>query len=225
MRARPHATTRPSLPQPSFNRNGAHFETGSSGPSNYLQAFIGNQTIPWLRTAAAAAAAGGAPFFAYLAPHAPHFPAEPAPWYADAPLPRQTAPRTPAYDALVANKSWAIRANPALSDHPFTADGVDLHFRNRQRSLMSVDDYVAAIFAELEGAGVLDSTYVIATSDHGGWVGWWVSACAGRAARGALVRSLRRHAPRRRRTARPLPPSTSPAAQATTSASTASPLR
>ena len=33
---------------------------------------------------------------------------------------------------------------------------------------MSVDDYVAAIFGALEAAaGVLDNTYVIATSDHG----------------------------------------------------------
>lgn len=32
---------------------------------------------------------------------------------------------------------------------------------------MSVDDYVAAIFATLEETGVLNTTYVIATSDHG----------------------------------------------------------
>ena len=63
-----------------FNVDGKLFTTGPSGASNYLQAFIGNQSIPWLAAAAQAAAAGGKPFFAYLAPHAPHFPAEPAPW-------------------------------------------------------------------------------------------------------------------------------------------------
>ena len=45
--------------------------------------------------------------------------------------------------------------------------GIDLHFRNRQRSLMSFDDYVRDVFATLEAAGVLDNTYVFATSDHG----------------------------------------------------------
>jgi hypothetical protein len=115
-----------------FNLDGTLYTTGESGAANYLQAFIGNQTIPWLRTAAQAAASGGKPFFAYLAPHAPHFPAEPgmpfccrgfhyldilrlrryfhafhvfgvtrctaAPWYADAPLPSETAPRLPSFD-------------------------------------------------------------------------------------------------------------------------------
>ena len=150
-----------------FNDNGALFTTGESGDANYLQAFIGNRTIPWLERVAADAAAGGKPFFLYAAPHAPHFPATPAPWYADAPLPSELAPRGPSYNASGAGKSWAIRANQPLND--FTAAGIDTHFRNRLRSLMSVDDYVAAIFATLEaaGGGVLDNTFFIATSDHG----------------------------------------------------------
>lgn len=64
-----------------LNVDGKLFTTGQSGAANYLQAYLGNQTIPWLTRAAAAAAQGGKPFFAYLAPHAPHFPAEPAPWW------------------------------------------------------------------------------------------------------------------------------------------------
>ena len=148
-----------------FNLNGALFTTGKSGAENYLQAFIGNKTVPWLQTAAAAAAAGGAPFFAYLAPHAPHFPAEPAPWYADAPLPSQEAPRLPSYNVTSAEKVWSVAGNKPLD--AFTAAGIDLHYRNRLRSLLSVDDYVRDIFAVLEGTGALANTYVIATSDHG----------------------------------------------------------
>ena len=147
-----------------FNRNGALFTTGTK-PSDYLMSWLGNQTIPWLDRVAAAAASGGAPFFAYLAPHAPHFPAEPAPWYADAPLPSEVAPRVPSYDTFTAGKSWAIRENGAMDN--YTVEAVDLHFRNRQRSLMSFDDYVRDVFASLEAAGVLDSTFVFATSDHG----------------------------------------------------------
>ncbi len=153
-----------------FNRNGVIYETGDS-PSDYLQAFLGNETLPWLARAASAAAAGGPPFFAYLAPHAPHFPAEPAPWYMDAPLPSQTAPRPPSFDAHVAGKVWAIEQNPAMS--PATIAGVDRHFRNRHRALLSVDDYVRDIFAALDAAGVTNNTFVIFSSDHGYHLGEW----------------------------------------------------
>lgn len=148
-----------------FNSDGRLITTGARGnASAYLTAFLGNQTLAWLGSAAAEAKAGGRPFFAYLAPHAPHFPAEPAPWYADAPLPSYAAPRPPAFNALREGKSWAIRENAPFT--PFTEQGIDLHFRNRQRTLMSVDDTVRDVFALLEAAGVADDTYVFATSDH-----------------------------------------------------------
>ena len=143
--------------------------TTGDAPADYMQAVIGNRTLPWLAAAAAASAApGGKPFFAYLAPHAPHLPATPAPWHLDAPLPSQTAPRPPSFNAYSEGKSWNV-AQDGLS--PFGAStlaGIDLHFRNRQRTLLAVDDYVRDIFAALEAApGVLDNTFVIATSDHG----------------------------------------------------------
>jgi N-acetylglucosamine-6-sulfatase len=151
--------------QNTFNVDGALYTTGARGAENYLQAFIGNKTLPWLQKVAAASAAGGAPFFAYLAPHAPHFPAEPAPWYADAPLPHEIAPRVPSYNATGPGKVWSIEQNNPLD--AFTAAGIDLHYRNRLRSLMSVDDYVHDIFAVLESTGALSNTYFVATSDHG----------------------------------------------------------
>lgn len=150
-----------------FNDDGALFTTGPETPSgeNYLMSWLGNKTIPWLALAASEAAAGGKPFFAYLAPHAPHFPAQPARWYENAALPSEIAPRLPPFDGYTDGKSWALRENAAFGAQ--TRAGIDLHFRNRQRSLMSVDDYVRDIFAALEAAGVLDETYIIATSDHG----------------------------------------------------------
>ena len=161
-----------------FNLNGEIFTTGNA-PSDYLMSWLGNKTIPWLKKAAKASASGGKPFFAYLAPHAPHFPAEPAPWYADAPLPSNIAPRVPSYNASTVGKNWAIQSNPPFNS--FTEEGIDLHFRNRQRSLMSFDDYIRDIFATLESTGVLDSTYVFATSDHGYHLGvsgeWGESVC------------------------------------------------
>ena len=40
-------------------------------------------------------------------------------------------------------------------------------FRNRWRTLMSVDDLVAGLAATAERLGVLDETYFFYTSDHG----------------------------------------------------------
>ena len=147
--------------------NGAQRVTGDA-PADYMQAVIANATLPWLASAAAASAApGGRPFFAYLAPHAPHLPATPAPWHLDAPLPSQAAPRPPSFGNFSRGKSWNVAQDGLTPFPPATLAGIDLHFRNRQRTLLSVDDYVRDAFAALEAAGVLESTFVIATSDHG----------------------------------------------------------
>ena len=49
-----------------------------------------------------------------------------------------------------------------------TLDGV---FRDRWRSLVSVDDMVADLVARLRQMRVLDDTYVIYASDHGYHIG------------------------------------------------------
>jgi len=149
-----------------LNDNGRLITTGASGDANYLGAVLGNRTVTWLAAAAAEAARpGGRPFFGYIAPHAPHFAAEPAPWHLDASLPSYSAPRTPSYNASGDGKIWSVAMNEPLGD--FTARGIDTHFTNRHRSLLSVDDLVGDVFAILEAAGVLNNTYVIASSDHG----------------------------------------------------------
>jgi N-acetylglucosamine-6-sulfatase len=166
-----------------YNVNGNLVRTGDS-PSEYLAAWLGNRTLPWLaRAAAASGAPGGPPFFAYLAPHAPHLPAQPAPWHADAPLPADAAPRPPgAYGPPGAGgKSWNVALDagvqPGGAFSPTTQAGIDRHYRNRQRALLSVDDLVRDVFAALEAADpagrVLANTYVLATSDHGYHLGLW----------------------------------------------------
>ena len=40
-------------------------------------------------------------------------------------------------------------------------------FKNRWRTLMSVDDVVAAVIAEVDALGLSDSTYFFYSSDHG----------------------------------------------------------
>jgi N-acetylglucosamine-6-sulfatase len=152
-----------------YNVNGELVTTFSS-PSDYHTSWIGNKTIPWLAKAAKDASNGGKPFFAHLSPHAPHLPATPAPWYIDTPLPTSFAPRLPSFNNYTSGKSWNIIQNGLTPFKPDTIIGIDLHFQNRQRSLLSIDDFVRDIFETLESAGgqaLLENTFFIVTSDHG----------------------------------------------------------
>lgn len=138
--------------------------------TEYLTSIIGNETIAWLAGAAANASNGGAPFFAYIAPHAPHVPASVAPWYGAATIPSEIAPRTPNWNVSGADKHWLVAAQPPMSQA--MANASDEHHNRRLRSLLSVDDILAAVIETLTAAGVLDNTYIIYTSDHGeGWRG------------------------------------------------------
>jgi len=146
----------------SFDYNGKTVKFGDA-PEDYMTSVIGNKTLDFVRSAAANASAGDAPFFVYVAPHAPHMPTTPAPWYMNAPLPTQQAPRTPAYNASGADKQW-ITASLAPLDARMEA-GIDHIYTLRHRALLSVDDIVRELMAALKP--VLDNTFIFYTSDHG----------------------------------------------------------
>eukprot|EP01126_Amoeba_proteus_P066396 TRINITY_DN95_c0_g1_i1.p1 TRINITY_DN95_c0_g1~~TRINITY_DN95_c0_g1_i1.p1 ORF type:complete len:527 (-),score=59.63 TRINITY_DN95_c0_g1_i1:359-1762(-) len=149
-----------------FNIDGTLYTTGTS-PSDYMTSFIGNHTVNWLRGVATDASNDGTPFFAYIAPHAPHLPAIPAPWYLDAPLPfgHERVPRTGSFATGVNGKISTLSKNPEFDN--FTLEGIDQLYRDRLRTLMSVDDIVEEIFQILEDTSTLQNTYVFFTSDHG----------------------------------------------------------
>jgi len=126
----------------------------------YHTAIIGNHSLEFIRNAAWAQV----PFMLYVAPHAPHLPCTPAPWYTDAPVARG-APRDPAFNASAPDKHWIVAQQPPLSAWDITQiDGV---FRNRTRTLFSVDDLVHDTVGLLVTLGIDNHTYVIFTSDHG----------------------------------------------------------
>ena len=108
------------------------------------------------------------PFLMVLSTPAPHDPFTPAPQYENA-YPDMTAPRTPAFNYVTdidKQKHWFMRSPPTpLSDN--LVDKVDEIFRNRWRTLLSVDDMVDKVMSRLDGLGVLDNTFVLLTSDHG----------------------------------------------------------
>merc|ERR1712180_385306 len=79
------------------------------------------------------------------------------------------APRTPAFnrdqptDPL---KHWLMETEPKkMTDQ--TVDLVDEVFRDRWRTLLSVDDIFKDVHASLDKYGKLDNTYILFTSDHG----------------------------------------------------------
>ena len=108
------------------------------------------------------------PFLMVLSTPAPHAPFTPAPQYAKA-FSNLTAPRTPAYNHVENaehKKHWFVRTRPRPLPEKVLAE-VDEVFRNRWRTLLSVDDLVDGVMKRLEDLGVLDETFVVFTSDHG----------------------------------------------------------
>ncbi|CAG0926099.1 unnamed protein product, partial [Notodromas monacha] len=64
------------------------------------------------------------------------------------------------------DKHWLLRQGP----HPLPAgvvDEVDEFFRDRWRSLLSVDDLVSDVYNSLAEKGMIDNTFIVFTSDHG----------------------------------------------------------
>ena len=98
-------------------------------------------------------------------------PATPAVWHANE-FNDSQAPRTPNYNVQSSDKVDWIAVNPKL--YGDAVDSIDQQYRDRLRSLLSVDDMIADIFELLrQHQGVLDNTYVLFTSDHGFHLGQW----------------------------------------------------
>jgi N-acetylglucosamine-6-sulfatase len=127
----------------------------------YSTSIIGNSSVEWLKSVAGK----GRPFFAYLGPHAPHLPATPAPWYANHPVGLNTPPITPHYNYSAPDHHSLIANQPIINSAD--AAGIEHEYSDRLRSLLSVDDMVAAVVAALTEAGVLSNTYIFYSSDHG----------------------------------------------------------
>ena len=140
--------------------------TWQGGQDNYTTAVVGNISIAWIRKVAAE----GRPWFAYIAPKSAHEPFIPAPWYLDhwdASWPDHE-PRPPSYNSSFearADHHGNIATNPMLdAEAAAVTTGI---FKNRWRTLMSVDDLVASVVGAVDELGALDTTYFFFTSDHG----------------------------------------------------------
>ena len=123
--------------------------------SRYQTTQIGNRTLRWLdeklKAQKETEAAGGVakPFFDYIGPHAPHYPAQPAPWY-EKEFPDVTIPITPNYNLSSPDKAQHVRQNPAFTELAHCWE--NQHFRDRWRTLLSVDEIVGAVVDKLTAA-------------------------------------------------------------------------
>ena len=77
-----------------------------------------------------------------------------------------TAPRTPSFnEADVSDKPPAMRGDPLLTGAQIA--NLDQLYRDRVRSMQTVDEMLARLINTLQQTGQLDNTYVIFTSDNG----------------------------------------------------------
>jgi hypothetical protein len=62
-------------------------------------------------------------------------------------------------------KVMHVAQNPPITQE--AAGWIDLHFRDRWRSIVGVDDMIGLLVDELKTLNILDNTYIFVTSDHG----------------------------------------------------------
>ena len=111
---------------------------------------------------------GNSPFFLMLAPPACHSPFTPAPSNQDR-FPNVSAPRTDTFNRDTSKdppKHWLMMSSPRKMSAKTVAK-VDSVFRDRWRTLVSVDLMISKIAQTLESYNMMDNTYFIFTSDNG----------------------------------------------------------
>lgn len=130
--------------------------------SGYAEAQYGNRSLRFIQDTVAA----GQPFFLQIGTVGPHLPVIPAPWHREitANL-SNTAPRTPNFNVHGLGKHPLVANMPALSARAEAV--IDMHYRDRLGTLLSIDDMVAGLVQGLEQVGVLNNTFLVFTSDHG----------------------------------------------------------
>ena len=138
---------------------GAVTYTGDA-PDEYTTSIVGNRTARFIKAHAAR------PFLVVAAVRAPHAPQIPAPWYEHAQFPGGAAvPRSGAYNHSADGKPAWLALNKPLTKAEATE--YDARYLGRWRSLLAVDDLVSGVIDALKEAKLLETTYVVFTSDNG----------------------------------------------------------
>ena len=154
-----------SSPVDEYHNNRSQYIANTNGEfSGYTTSIIGNKSIAWLNRIADSEK----PFMLTVAPKAPHVPSTPASWYKNE-YNNMSAPRDD--EAYNASKEALSNHHGLISSQsPITIEQgneIDELFRNRWRTLLSVDDLVTELYETIRTMNLLNSTYWIVTSDHG----------------------------------------------------------
>ena len=155
----------------SYTNNSYH------SPSLYETSQIGNATIQWIEdlysNPKTSDKSDGNPFFALWGVHAPHFPATPAAWYQDKfnDTTKYFAPRTPNFNQHYPGKHWMVDSEPEIDQEHI--DHIDQWWRNRLRSMLSVEDFIYELDIVLDKYGIKNNTFVFYVSDNGMHLGQW----------------------------------------------------
>jgi len=144
-----------------INENGTAVRYKSKDQEEHSTDILGEKAVAFI----AETTPTGQPFFIHLSPRAPHGPAEPASRHLSA-FPGVTLPRTEALnEADVSDKPKWVQLLPELNEAQIAE--IDGYYRARLQTLLAVDEMVAGIVAELERGGILETTYLVFTSDNG----------------------------------------------------------
>ncbi|ELT91586.1 hypothetical protein CAPTEDRAFT_122955 [Capitella teleta] len=146
----------------SLSVNGKEEKHGDKYPDDYLTDVISKKAERFLENEHETF---GSPFFMMLSTPACHAPFTPAPQHRDK-FANVTAPRDGSFNKYDANRHWLVRN----AKHPMGNESmklIDPVFRNRWRTLLSVDDLITKLFTTLETKGFLEDTYVFYAADNG----------------------------------------------------------
>ncbi|KAI8781287.1 N-acetylglucosamine-6-sulfatase isoform X1 [Biomphalaria glabrata] len=133
---------------------------GDNYQQDYLTDVIHRKAVNFLNSVSSRK-----PFFMMLSTPACHQPFTSAPQYLQNFTDRK-APRTKHFNIHGKDKHWLVEKTitPMPND---TIELIDDFFRNRWRTLLSVDDMVEGVVNKLKAIGELNNTYIFFTSDNG----------------------------------------------------------
>ncbi|XP_076230933.1 N-acetylglucosamine-6-sulfatase [Calliopsis andreniformis] len=149
----------------SLSINGTEKKFGSD-PEDYLTDVISNMATDFIKTINT----NDHSFLMVLAPPAPHAPFTPALRHSDI-YEDVKAKRTPNFNTLTQmDKHWLVKRGPSpLPDNILPK--LDEIYRRRWETLLAVDELVLNVYETLNDHNLLDSTYIIFTSDNGYHIG------------------------------------------------------
>lgn len=134
-------------------------------PEDYLTDVIKQYAIDFLDTQSK-----NTPFLMVLAPPAAHSPFTPAARHNDK-YENIQAKRTSSFNNLQnRDKHWLVKMDPIPMPESILPK-LDKVYRKRWETLLAVDEMIASVYNALESKNLLNSTYIIFTSDNGYHVG------------------------------------------------------